>query len=110
MSDRDLPSDIPPLPPEILSAEPEPVPLAARLNAVAPTIIGFVVVIGFISLTAAVLFRSIPESTIVSMMLGGLSAGFTMVLGFYFGSNASSRGKDVAIGTLVADAAAARRP
>lgn len=89
--------------------EPGPVPIAARVNAVTPALLAFMVAGGFLGLTAAVLFRAVAESATVSMMLGSLGAGFTMVLGFYFGSTSSSRSKDAAIGTLVADAAAMRR-
>jgi hypothetical protein len=72
-------------------------PRAALLSALAPHILAFIVAAGFIALTTCVLFRSVPESPIVSVMLGALGAGFSSVLSFYFGSSQGSRAKDVTI-------------
>jgi hypothetical protein len=73
---------------------------ANYIASLAPHVLAFVVTLGFLLLTTSVLYRSVTESPIVSVMLGALGAGFGSVLNYYFGSSANSRAKDVTINSL----------
>jgi hypothetical protein len=74
---------------------------AGSVLAWAPTVLAFTVVLGFLSLTGAVMFKQIPESSTASILFGTLSTAFGLVLNYYFGSSRGSADKSGAINTII---------
>jgi hypothetical protein len=84
-----------------------------------PSVLGTFVVLAFTVLLCALIFHppkliSKDDSTyasyqtqqsLINILIGALTAGFSTVLGYYFGSSAGSRNKDQAIVNLSSDAA-----
>ena len=64
--------------------------------------ISLLVVIGYIGLVFALLFKSIPDNQVTLVLFGGLSAAFGQVINYYLGSSAGSASKDVALKQLAA--------
>lgn len=77
--------------------------LTMRVAGLAPHVIAFVIVLGFLGLATAVLFRAVTESPVVTMMLGVLGAITGTVVNFYFGSSQGSRAKDAQLATIAAE-------
>lgn len=69
---------------------------------ITPRMLSFGVVAGLFTLLALMAFRDLPTANhdALMMLLGGLSTAFTSVIGFYFGSSASSQAKDAVIKDL----------
>ena len=55
-------------------------------------ILATIIVVGFFALIAALMIYPLPEdsSGVIMMLFGTLSAGFGLVLGYFFGSSKSS--------------------
>ena len=58
--------------------------------------IAWTVIAGFLSLCVILMFEDIPKesSNVLYILLGGLSAGFSQVLSYFFGSSKSSAEKN----------------
>ena len=58
--------------------------------------IAWTVIVGFLSLCIILMFKNIPKesSNVLYILLGGLSAGFSQVLSYFFGSSKSSAEKN----------------
>jgi hypothetical protein len=84
-----------------------------------PSILGAFVVLAFTILLCTLIFHP-PErvrtddpgyasyqtqQSLINILIGALTAGFSTVLGYYFGSSVGSRSKDNTIATLSSDAA-----
>ena len=59
-------------------------------------VLGWLIVLGFFVTMAILFWKGLPESggEIVYMMFGTLTAAFTAVVAYYFGSSAGSKAKD----------------
>ena len=58
-------------------------------------LLAWTIVAGFFGLCAVLIFVTLPESSsqVVFMLFGGLVAGFTQVISYFFGSSKSSKDK-----------------
>ena len=58
--------------------------------------IAWTVIVGFLLLCIILMFKDIPKesSNVLYILLGGLSAGFSQVLSYFFGSSKSSAEKN----------------
>lgn len=67
-----------------------------------PRLIAAGVVVGFFTLITLMAFKELPVSNhdALMMLLGALSAAFTAVMAFYFGSSSGSQAKDQTIRDL----------
>lgn len=73
-------------------------------QAVVPQVQTYVITGAFIALIAALIFKQVPDSNIVMILFGALSAEFARVNGFWFGTTASSARNGEAMRTLAATA------
>ncbi len=64
-------------------------------------ITSLLVVAGFIALTFALLFRSVPDSQAGLVLFGSLSTAFGQVVNYWLGSSHSSQNKDSTIAGLL---------
>lgn len=64
--------------------------------------ISLLVVMGYIGLVFALLFKSIPDNQVTLVLFGGLSAAFGQVINYYLGSSAGSASKDMALKQIAA--------
>jgi len=58
--------------------------------------LAWTIIVGFLSLCVILMFKNIPKesSNVLYILLGGLSAGFSQVLSYFFGSSKSSAEKN----------------
>lgn len=60
-----------------------------------PPMLAIVVTLGFFGILLALMYGQVSKTDEVMIMLGSLGTAWTGVVGFYFGSSASSQNKDV---------------
>ena len=60
----------------------------------APAVLSGVIILAFVFVTAAMLFRAVPDSQIVMVLFGQLSGLTGGVMQYWLGSSQSSRAKD----------------
>lgn len=72
-----------------------------------PPILGFIVVSAFTVVLCSMVFlppskekRDESTTSLINILVGALTAGYSTVLGYYFGSSAGSRNKDYTIAAL----------
>jgi hypothetical protein len=65
-------------------------------------VISVIVVIGYLGLVFALLFKTIPDNQVTLVLFGGLSAAFAQVINYWLGSSAGSANKDVALKQIAA--------
>lgn len=53
-------------------------------------VISVMIVIGFLGLVTALLFKSVPDNQVTLILFGGLSAAFSQVVSYWLGSSAGS--------------------
>ncbi|MGI1671974.1 MAG: hypothetical protein K6L74_16850 [Neptuniibacter sp.] len=72
--------------------------------------LAWLVVVGYVVLTCVISFIDIPESNSQAafMLYGGLVSGFSMVLGYFFGSSKGSSDKNLMMERLQAQLQAAK--
>lgn len=68
-------------------------------------VLALVMMVGFFGVIGLLVFVEIPQqaSTVLSMMLGSLTAGVSMVLSYYFGSSQGSARKTEVLSQELAD-------
>jgi hypothetical protein len=64
-------------------------------------LISTLVVVGFLGLVGALLWRAIPDNQVTMMLIGALSAGFQQVLSYWLGSSKGSSDKTAELTALV---------
>lgn len=76
------------------------VPAPRELNI--PFVLMCIVAAGFIGMLLVMSFHDVPPGNkdMLTTLMGSLGTGFGLVVGFYFGSSASSKAKDDTIATL----------
>jgi hypothetical protein len=57
-------------------------------------VVSVMIVIGFLALTAALMFRQVPDSQVALVLFGTLSTAFGAVVNYWLGSSAGSKAKD----------------
>ena len=62
----------------------------------APAILSSIIIVAFVGVTAAMLFRVVPDSQVAMVLFGQLSGLTGGVMQFWLGSSQSSRAKDAA--------------
>lgn len=80
---------------------------AQSSQAIVPQVQTYVITAAFIALIAALIFKQVPDSNIVMILFGALSAEFARVNGFWFGTTASSSRNGDAMRTMATTASAA---
>lgn len=65
-------------------------------------VISVIVVIGYLGLVFALLFKTIPDNQVTLVLFGGLSAAFAQVINYWLGSSAGSATKDIALKQIAA--------
>lgn len=60
-------------------------------------VVSVIVVIGYLGLVFALLYKSIPDNQVTLVLFGGLSAAFAQVINYWLGSSAGSATKDIAL-------------
>lgn len=69
--------------------------METKTNSIAKYILASIIVIGFFSLLALLLFQPLPPDTsgVIFMLFGALSAAFGAVVQYFFGSSVGSADK-----------------
>lgn len=57
-------------------------------------VVSVMVVVGFLALTGALMFRQVPDSQVALVLFGTLSTAFGGVINYWLGSSAGSKAKD----------------
>jgi hypothetical protein len=65
-------------------------------------VVSVIVVVGYLGLVFALLFKTIPDNQVTLVLFGGLSAAFAQVINYWLGSSAGSANKDVALKQIAA--------
>jgi|SRR5215218_5784830 len=73
---------------------------AGSMLGYAPAVLSVLIVFGFILLTGAMLFKSVPDSNVAMVLFGTLSTAFGQVLSFWLGSSKGSRDKDALLAAV----------
>jgi hypothetical protein len=60
-----------------------------------PSMLAIAITLGFFGILLALMYGQVSKTDEVMIMLGSLGTAWTGVVGFYFGSSASSQNKDV---------------
>lgn len=94
------------------SARAQTVELAKAANPIAwgAPLISAVVTIGFLALSAAMLFKQIPDTQAFLLIIGAMIAAFTQVVAYWLGSSIGSKTKDVTLRAIAEDRAEPDRP
>jgi hypothetical protein len=69
--------------------------METKTNSIAKYVLASIIVIGFFSLLALLLFQPLPPDTsgVIFMLFGALSAAFGAVVQYFFGSSVGSADK-----------------
>lgn len=69
--------------------------METKTNSIAKYVLASIIVIGFFSLLALLLFQPLPPDTsgVIFMLFGALSAAFGAVVQYFFGSSVGSSDK-----------------
>lgn len=75
---------------------------APLIDKIVPYLLAALVTLGFFGILAYMLVRAVPAANkdIMNIMLGSLGTAWVSIVGFYFGSSASSKQKDETIKTM----------
>lgn len=57
-------------------------------------VVSVMIVVGFLALTGALMFRQVPDSQVALVLFGTLSTAFGAVVNYWLGSSAGSKAKD----------------
>ena len=69
--------------------------------AYAPIVISTIIVIGFLGLVFALLFRAVPDSQLAMVLFGALTAAFGQVVNYWLGSSKGSADKNATVDELL---------
>lgn len=64
-------------------------------------VISVVIVVGFISLVGALIFKSVPDNQAVGMLFGALATAFGQVCNYWLGSSKGSSDKTAAMTAII---------
>ena len=87
-----------------------PVPVAPTLDATAvasmtsiPLFVVGIISITLVTMLAILGFHEVPKDNqaLIYTVVGSFSSSLTLIVGYYFGSSSSSKGKDQTIATLI---------
>lgn len=71
--------------------------------------VSFVVTLGFMGLTGALMFRAVPDTQAFLLIVGAMIAAFTQVVAYWLGSSVGSKVKDATLSRIYQDEAAPAR-